>query len=90
MAQVPDNSKKSFRKAGTPDWLTGVVTRWNDGETFGFITGDDGQSYFLSSSDLPTGYTHLPVGTAVTFTSGAAPEPGKRHLRARAARPKEA
>jgi cold shock CspA family protein len=85
--QVPNPSRKAFHKAGQSTWLTGVVTRWNDGDSFGFITGDDGQGYFLSNSDLPPGYTYLAVGTAVSFTSAAAPEPGKRYLRARAARP---
>jgi hypothetical protein len=87
MAQIPDNSKKAFHKAGGSAWLSGVVTRWEEGASFGFITGDDGASYFLSNSDLPAGYTYLPMGAAVTFTSAAAPEPGKRYLRARAARP---
>jgi cold shock CspA family protein len=89
MPQIPNPSKKAFHKAGVSTWAAGVVTRWDEGSSFGFITGDDGQSYFLSNSDLPGGYTYLPVGTAVTFTSGAAPEPGKRYLRARAVRPDE-
>jgi cold shock CspA family protein len=89
MAQIPDHPKKAFRKSDAPTWLSGVITRWQDGASFGFITGDDGESYFLSNSDLPTGCMYLPVGTAVTFTSPAAPEPGKRYLRARAVRPED-
>jgi len=89
MAQIPCHPKKAFRKADAPTRLSGVITRWEDGASFGFITGGDGESYFLSGSDLPTRYSSLPVGTAVTFAAPGAPEPGKRYLRARAARPED-
>jgi cold shock CspA family protein len=87
--QVPGRRKAAFRKAGAPDRLTGVVTRWEPGDSYGFITGDDGATYFLSASDLPPRRDSLPVGAALTFTSAAAPAPGRRYLRARAVRCQE-
>ena len=57
MAQIPCHPKKAFRKADAPTRLSGVITRWEDGASFGFITGGDGESYFLSGSDLPTRYS---------------------------------
>lgn len=66
--------------------LTGVVTRWNPDEAFGFITGEDQASFYVSRSDLPRGRHSLAPGTEVTFSGAVAPEPGRRHLRARSVR----
>lgn len=86
MTDASGRRRPKFRSAGSPDRLTGTVTRWDPGASYGMITGDDGGSYFLSAADLPRGRESLAVGTAVTFTSGA-PAPGKRYPRARQARP---
>jgi len=55
----------------------GVVTRWTPGETYGFITGSDGGSWFVSRDSLPAGVTELPEGTSVTFGGSPTPKPGK-------------
>jgi cold shock CspA family protein len=86
MAQVPNSSKKAFRQAEPGERLRGIVTRWQDGETYGFITSEDKTSYFLSDADLPRGHASLPPGTVVTFAPASNPQPGKRHPRARAVR----
>lgn len=79
----PVRRNRSFRKTGPalPE-LAGTVTRWEDGETYGFITGDDHVSYFLSRDELPQGLTSVAVGTVVRFTSASAPPPGARYLHA--------
>jgi cold shock CspA family protein len=80
---VPQRRRADFRNAApSSERLSGTVTRWEPGSTYGFITGDDSVSYFLSNSDLPRGLTGLAEGTRVTFTSSIAPKPGVQHLRA--------
>jgi cold shock CspA family protein len=79
MVQVPNPAD------GTQQ-LKGIVTRWEDGDTYGFITCEDKATYFLSDTDLPRGHRSLPVGTAVTFVPANNPQPGKRYPRARTVR----
>lgn len=55
----------------------GVVTRWQQGDTYGFITSSGGGSWFVSRDSLPAGVTELPEGTPVTFGGSSAPKPGK-------------
>jgi len=55
----------------------GEVTRWEPGETYGFITSDSGQSWFASRDSLPDGLLELPEGTRVTFTGSPKPKAGK-------------
>lgn len=55
----------------------GVVTRWNPGETYGFITSPDGTSWFVSRDSLPAGTTELPEGTPVIFGGSPVPRPSK-------------
>jgi len=86
---MPDGSKAAFRRTGPAERLTGTVTCWDDGTPFGFITGEDQTSFFVSQDDLPRGYRRLPVGMRVSFAPANAPEPGKRHLRARSVQPLE-
>jgi cold shock CspA family protein len=66
--------------------LTGTVTRWNPGEAFGFITGENAASFYVSRNDLPRGVRGLAPGTVVSFSADLAPEPGRRYLRARSVR----
>jgi hypothetical protein len=85
MAQVPDRRVPAFRQAGSAERIGGIITRWEDGETYGFITSESQVTYFLSENDLPRGTTCLPVGAVVSFTA-ARPQPGKKHLRAKSVR----
>jgi hypothetical protein len=86
MAEVPQRRIPGFRQAGSRERIAGVITRWQDGETYGFITSEDRVTYFLSESDLPRGLASLTVGTVVTFTAADNPQPGKAHLRAKSVR----
>jgi len=63
---------------------TGMITRWLPGETSGFITDDEGESWFVSWDDVPG--RGLPEGTAVTFTGDDVCTPGKPYPRAFAVR----
>jgi cold shock CspA family protein len=55
----------------------GVITRWEPGDTYGFITSADGDSWFVSRDSLPDGVTELTEGTPVTFSGSAKPRAGK-------------
>lgn len=55
----------------------GVITRWKPGDTYGFITSDEGVSWFVSRDSLPGGTAELPEGTRVTFGGSLARKPGK-------------
>jgi uncharacterized LabA/DUF88 family protein len=71
----------------SPGRRQGTITRWNPGETSGFITeAGTGISWFASRDDLPDGISALPPGTLVTFNGSPRPVPGKRYPRARAIR----
>ncbi len=69
--------------AGSPghNW-TGTVTRWEPGQSQGFITDRDGRSWFVSRDDLPEGMTALVVGTRVWFSGSPHPKPGKKYPQA--------
>lgn len=83
MTQINDRRNPASHQAEPGARLKGIVTRWQAGDTYGFITSEDKTSYFLSETDLPRGHKSLPAGTAVTFTPASNPQPGKRHPRAR-------
>jgi cold shock CspA family protein len=54
----------------------GIITRWDSGETSGFITeAVTGASCFVSRDDLPAGARALTPGTSVTFTGSPRPRP---------------
>jgi cold shock CspA family protein len=55
----------------------GEITRWNRGETYGFITSTEGHSWFVSRDSLPGGLLELPEGTQVTFSGSPKPKIGK-------------
>lgn len=55
----------------------GTITRWVPGESYGFITDDDGQSWFLSRNQAPAGDGDLSEGTRVTFSGTARLLPGR-------------
>jgi cold shock CspA family protein len=55
----------------------GEITRWKQGDTYGFVTSDDDQSWFVSRDSLPDGLRELPEGTQVTFSGSPKPKPGK-------------
>jgi cold shock CspA family protein len=57
----------------------GVITRWNPGDTYGFVTSSDGVSWFVSRDSLPDGRAELPEGTAVTFGGSPKPKFGKAY-----------
>lgn len=64
----------------------GVITKWNPGSEYGFLTADDGPTWFASARDTP-GQATLPPGTPVTFTGDPAAPAGKSYPRARAILP---
>lgn len=55
----------------------GEITRWNPGETYGFVTSTEGHSWFVSRDSLPDGLLELPEGTQVTFSGSPKPKVGK-------------
>ena len=61
----------------------GTVARWEPGREYGFVTGADGRSWFVSARDTPR-HARLPPGTPVTFTGDPSPPPGKSCPAARA------
>ena len=46
--------------------LAGTVKVWNNDKGWGFISGDDGEDYFVNVSDVRSGQT-LRIGTRVKF-----------------------
>lgn len=68
---------RQTRPALTRQPRQGAVTRWKPGETYGFITGPDGRSWFVSRDSLPDGTTELPEGTGVAFTGSPTPKARK-------------
>ena len=46
--------------------LAGIVKVWNIDKGWGFISGDDGEDYFVNVSDVRSGQT-LKIGTRVKF-----------------------
>lgn len=60
----------------------GVVTRWDDEATHGFITDSDGRSWFVSRDDLPDGLDRLEIGVYVWFVGSPNPRPGKKYPQA--------
>src|SRR5262249_4361858 len=65
----------------------GTITRWNPGDTSGFITeAGTGTSWFASRDDLADEGSVLPPGTLVAFSGSPRPAPGKRYPRARTIR----
>ncbi|MEW9530576.1 NYN domain-containing protein [Microbispora sp. NPDC049125] len=71
------------------DYLTGAITRWREGEPYGFITSSTGGSFFVSRDVLPPGKTRLPEGTRVQFKGRPKPMPGKKYPEAFSVRPVE-
>jgi len=64
---------------------TGLVTRWEPGESYGFITADeDGRTWFVSRTP---GVPELERGAAVTFTGSGLPPAGKRYPNAWSVQP---
>jgi hypothetical protein len=59
----------------------GIVTRWREGDPFGFITDTEQRSWFVSCEDVPG--RMLGVGTRVTFAGSPSPPPGKKYPQAR-------
>jgi hypothetical protein len=55
----------------------GTVTRWDVGATAGFLTADDGVSWFVSQNSTSVG--KLAVGTVVSFVGVPRPKPGKKY-----------
>ncbi len=53
------------------------ITRWNPGDTYGFITSDEGESWFASRDSLPGGLLELPPGTQIAFSGSPKPKIGK-------------
>jgi cold shock CspA family protein len=60
----------------------GVVTRWADGATHGFITDRERRSWFVSRDDLPEGLSALDEDTDVCFSGSPHPKPGKKYPQA--------
>lgn len=60
----------------------GRITRWDQGATHGFLTDQDGRSWFVSRSDIGD-LDSLPPTTLVTFTGASHPAPGKKYPQAR-------
>jgi hypothetical protein len=61
----------------------GTVTAWSPNSAYGFITDDDGLTWFAASAHTP-GRTRLQPGCRVTFDGNPDPPPGKTCPPARA------
>jgi predicted transcriptional regulator/cold shock CspA family protein len=61
----------------------GTVTAWPPNSSYGFITDDDGLTWFAPSAHTP-GHTRLKPGCQVTFDGNPDPPPGKTCPPARA------
>jgi hypothetical protein len=57
---------------------TGRITRWRDGERYGFLTDTHGQSWWLSKDSLLGNVTDIDVGTWVEFKGSPHPPNGQR------------
>jgi cold shock CspA family protein len=65
----------------------GVITRWLDRDDYGFITGDDGETYFLSKVRLNEyQLDRLSEGVRVSFSGDTEVWPGTQYPHARALR----
>jgi cold shock CspA family protein len=65
----------------------GTITRWFDRDDYGFVTGEDGGTYFISKSALtPHQLDRLGVGVRVCFSGDSEVWPGGRYPHARALR----
>jgi hypothetical protein len=72
----------------TRRWI-GVITRWDLGARWGFITGADGSTWSAMTVNLPTGHDRLDVDTKVTFAGNPHPAPGRKYPCAYTIRPCE-
>jgi hypothetical protein len=61
---------------------TGLITRWEPNDSYGFATDSSGLRWFVSIRDLPPGLDQLPVNTVVSFAGSPHCAPGKKHPRA--------
>ena len=63
--------------AESGDAMTGTVDWYNSERNFGFIDGNDGESYFVHLNEILSwpknrGYKHLRSGDRVSFQAGPA------------------
>jgi cold shock CspA family protein len=75
-------ANRSRRPPQRPQERHGEVTKWNAGDTCGFITSSEGQSWFVSRDSLPDGLLELPLGTRVAFSGSPKPKIGKPYSEA--------
>lgn len=73
-------------RTGQPGRRHGTVTTWLPGARYGFVSADDGLTWFAPVLETPR-HTPLPPGCPVTFTGDPSPPPGKKYPPARAILP---
>lgn len=73
-----DPQPRRWRDERGAERRSGTITAWRVGATSGFITGDDGMSWFVSLDETPD---HIPlgIGERVQFTGRPKPQTGKRY-----------
>lgn len=65
----------------------GTITRWLEREDYGFVTGADGETYFISKNALSIyQLARLAEGVRVAFSGDSEVYPGKAYPRAHALR----
>ena len=85
-ARSPGRQAPAPARLAAPARRRGEITRWQPGDTYGFITDADGSSWFVSRDSLPEGVSELPEGTQVQFSGSPRPRPGKGYPEARQVR----
>lgn len=71
----PDSAPKAFTvsRLNSPKRIKGVISSYNPHKELGFISGDDGESYFLSSKEVLTAKSPR-EGMRVSFIPGMSHE----------------
>jgi hypothetical protein len=68
--------------AGTGPRRHGTMTRWRDGDRWGFVMDGKGQTWYVASDQLPDGLPTLPPGAYVSWSGSPSPAPGRRYPQA--------
>lgn len=80
---IPGHHRSKTRASrppgNAPGMRAGTLAMWHPSKPFGFLTGDDGQTWFVDKENQPEAVRNLPEGAAVRFRGSTVPRPGKRY-----------